>query len=183
MYYHEANAQLQGRCFQSRKLGNNTYLIRDGEQLHVKLHATHILTFYPNGDIRLNTGGWNTVTTRARMNEYLPLPWRVGTDSKTFGYELVLYRAGMPVALADQFTLLESGIIPKEEQEKLAQCCERTREAINRRNRQRSKERYWILKARNKEKAHKLLTLEMIHAEQNVTVRTAMITVYGLERF
>lgn len=72
MDYQQANEQLQGRCKESRKLCNNTYLERRGKDIAVRLHATDVITFSPNGDITLNTGGWNTVTTKDRINGYQP---------------------------------------------------------------------------------------------------------------
>lgn len=63
------------------KLANNTYLERlpDGG-LGVRLHTTVILYQRPNGDITLHVGQWRTVTTKARLNEYLPRGWRVFSD-------------------------------------------------------------------------------------------------------
>lgn len=60
------------------KLANNTYLERlpDGD-LGVRLHSTVILYQRPNGDVTLHVGQWRTVTTKARLNEYLPRGWRV----------------------------------------------------------------------------------------------------------
>ena len=59
---------------ESRKIGNNTYLQRreDGS-IAVRLHETDILTFHADGRTVYNSGGWRTVTTKARMNEYGPL--------------------------------------------------------------------------------------------------------------
>lgn len=57
----------------SRMAGKNTldYETTDGARV-IRLHETDILTFHPNGGITINTGGFNTVTTRARVNEFLP---------------------------------------------------------------------------------------------------------------
>lgn len=53
-----------------RKIDNNTYLlVHDDGSYGIKLHATEIITFYPNGDVKLNSGGWRTPTTKARMND------------------------------------------------------------------------------------------------------------------
>jgi len=71
MNYQSATAQLTGRNSQRRKVGNNTYLERRGEDIAIRLHNTDIITFHQNGEITLNTGGWTTVTTKARMNEFL----------------------------------------------------------------------------------------------------------------
>lgn len=67
------DAQLQGRCAESRKVDNHTHLKRRGpDAIAVCLHQTDILTFNRNGSIVLNTGGWQTVTTRDRINDFLP---------------------------------------------------------------------------------------------------------------
>src|SRR2546422_4829254 len=81
MNYPEADAKLQGCCYQSRKLENNTYLKRRDwgrtKAIAVQLHATDVITFFEDGQIEVNTGGWDTVTTRDRISRYLPKPWTV----------------------------------------------------------------------------------------------------------
>jgi hypothetical protein len=184
MDYTKADSMLQGRCRMSRKLGNNTYLLRGNEgEIAVKLHATHILTFYKDGSIRVCTGGWNTVTTRARMNVYLPSGYSVGTNSKEFGDNCVLHGPGWQAIVDNAFIIPKNGRIPKYVQKHVEKVRQETREAINERARVRRLEMYWVNKARRKEKFNKPLTLDMIQAERNVTVRTAMISCYGLERF
>jgi len=70
-----------------RKLGNNTYLtfsplegkrVEDRQivdQNHhgiaIKYHRTNVVTFW-NGGIILNSDGWQTLTTKARINHFLP---------------------------------------------------------------------------------------------------------------
>lgn len=71
--YADLDAKLTGRCSQSRKVANNTYLERRPEgDIAVRLHATDVVTFHPDGTVTLNSGGWLTVTTKARINDYLP---------------------------------------------------------------------------------------------------------------
>ena len=72
MVYSELDKLLQGRCRLSRKLANNTYAVCDGEVLAIRLHQTNILTFYPDGSVRVSSGGWRTVTTKQRLNRFLP---------------------------------------------------------------------------------------------------------------
>lgn len=57
----------------SRKRMNNTieYGTVDGSRIF-RLHDTDIITFAPNGNIILDSGGWQTVTTKQRMNHFLP---------------------------------------------------------------------------------------------------------------
>ena len=63
---------------QTKKLLNHTYAVRrDLGKIAVRLHNTDVLTFHPNGDVQINSGGWRTVTTKSRLNRYLPSPLRV----------------------------------------------------------------------------------------------------------
>lgn len=58
----------------SKKVGPNTYLhwVSDRQiSVAILFHSTDIIKFYPNGDTELNSGGWHTVTTKARMNKFL----------------------------------------------------------------------------------------------------------------
>jgi hypothetical protein len=59
-------------------LANNTRLVRkpDGS-LGVVLHSTEIVTVTPAGDTVLHSGGWRTVTTKERINRFLPKGWTV----------------------------------------------------------------------------------------------------------
>ena len=73
--YKELDAVLVGRNAKQKKLANNTYAIRDAIEpgtISIKLHGTYIVTFHAGGRIVLNSGGWKTVTTKARLNEFTP---------------------------------------------------------------------------------------------------------------
>ncbi len=70
MNFERANDLLTGRCSTRRKIANNTYLERRDDTIVVRLHNTDILHFSPLGDVKFDTGGWKTVTTKARMNEF-----------------------------------------------------------------------------------------------------------------
>ncbi len=62
------------RCevMRSKKIGNDTFEVvyTDGSRA-IRLHKTDIVTFI-DGVIILDTNGWKTVTTKARMNHYIP---------------------------------------------------------------------------------------------------------------
>jgi hypothetical protein len=62
------------RCevMRSKKIGNNTFEVvyTDGSRA-IRLHKTDIVTFI-DGVIILDTNGWETVTTKARINHYIP---------------------------------------------------------------------------------------------------------------
>lgn len=71
--YQSASEVLTGRNKDSRKLMNNTYLHRvNDSSIVIKLHSTDVVTYHADGRIVFNSGGWRTVTTKARMNEYSP---------------------------------------------------------------------------------------------------------------
>ena len=58
----------------SRKVANNTYArILDDGAVAFQLHDTDVVIIHQNDTATLNTGGWYTYTTRARMNDYAPV--------------------------------------------------------------------------------------------------------------
>ena len=65
-------ASISHLLVKSKKVGNNTFEVvyKNGDRA-IRLHKTDILTFTPNRVI-LNTNGWETVTTKARINQYMP---------------------------------------------------------------------------------------------------------------
>lgn len=61
-----------------RLSGNNTLTYDlDGGGNGVQLHDTEIIRFLNDGSIILNSGGYKTMTTKARINELLPQPWNL----------------------------------------------------------------------------------------------------------
>jgi hypothetical protein len=66
-------ARAQDRGYGKRRLlQNNTYLVQRGEDYAVRLHNTDVVTIHADGTYTLNTGGWETVTTKDRINGYGP---------------------------------------------------------------------------------------------------------------
>jgi hypothetical protein len=61
----------------SVRLGNNTFLERIEEsdsfklKIVVRLHNTNIVEFHSDGRVTLHTGGWRTVTTKDRINQFI----------------------------------------------------------------------------------------------------------------
>jgi hypothetical protein len=52
-------------------VANNTYArLEDDGRIVVKYHATDILTFFPNGEVEYQSGGWLTYTTKDRFNRF-----------------------------------------------------------------------------------------------------------------
>ena len=72
----------------TKKIGDNTYLffekrapmgyppILEGP-IVVKLYQTPILTYYPNGEVDVNFGGYMTTTTFSRINKLVPYGWNL----------------------------------------------------------------------------------------------------------
>lgn len=92
--YSEAAQVLGAR--RGRKLENNTYLERrSADSIAVRLHSTDVVTYYADGKVVLNSGGWRTVTTKDRLNKYAPVNvvqekrvWYVVRDWKTRAREV-----------------------------------------------------------------------------------------------
>lgn len=99
MNFQELDQSLTGRNKQSRKLANNTYAARDGDDIVIRLHSTNIVTYKPDGRVVLDTGGWKTKTTRDRINQYSPVKihqcksiWYVGVGhTSTHLYEDLMW--------------------------------------------------------------------------------------------
>lgn len=67
--YHEAEMIWSSSKSPTGRIASNTYLNADGDVLTVTLYETGILRFYPDGRIRLNSGGYQTATTRDRFRQ------------------------------------------------------------------------------------------------------------------
>ena len=181
MNYQQAAEQLIGRCCRSRKLANNTYLVRrDADEVVVRLHSTDVLTFFADGRIRVDTGGYHTITTVDRINAFLPRPWHV---SRHRGLTL-LYKmhpsAWTPICTVDSSCLISSE--GEADGGDVQGYFANVREGDNSRNRIRNRGRYWQRKVREGKPA-KDLTIADIMEEENATVRVCKMKLYGLERF
>lgn len=75
--FSEADAMLGKRT--QRKLGNNTYIRREGLRIVVRLHATDIVTIGKDR-IVLTSGGYRTHTTKDRLNAVLPVGYGVSAE-------------------------------------------------------------------------------------------------------
>jgi len=71
--YSEAQAKVARSRSGYAKLMANTYIhATAGNAYAVRYHSTDIITIRDDGTYSLSTGGWNTVTTWRRINEYGP---------------------------------------------------------------------------------------------------------------
>ena len=73
--YERANVMLGKR--DSKKLDNNTFLYRcdNGTTQHdivVILHQSEIIRIHPDGTYTVSSGGYRSMTTKSRINEYSP---------------------------------------------------------------------------------------------------------------
>lgn len=69
--YESAVAYLaKGRNKTYRPAGNNTEVVTTHNGVGIKLHATVIVEYRPDGTVVLNSGGWRTVTTNQRIHRH-----------------------------------------------------------------------------------------------------------------
>lgn len=74
MTHAEAVQMVRGKTNRDRrKVGNNTYaeILHDGS-VGITLHSTCVVRIYEDGTYRLSNGGWQTPTTKDRINQYSP---------------------------------------------------------------------------------------------------------------
>jgi hypothetical protein len=75
MTHFEAVKMVRGKTNKdTRKVGNNTYaeILPDGS-VGIALHGTTVVRIHPDNSATLNTGGWYTITTKDRINQYSPV--------------------------------------------------------------------------------------------------------------
>ena len=90
----------------SRKIGNNTRAIKLADDCYgIELHNTIVVKAYLDGRIVLNSGGWQSVTTKQRMNAYIPAC--VGVTQKDFKWFVSVDRWQSTVPYEDGFTMVE----------------------------------------------------------------------------
>ena len=81
----------------AKRYRHNTRYSREGETHTLWLHRTPIVKVDPGGLIQLNTGGWETATTKRRMNEAL---YALGADfsiyQENFTWRANRYTHGLP---------------------------------------------------------------------------------------
>lgn len=95
MTHAEAIKMVHGkRNAERRKVGNNTYAeILPNGSVGIKLHNTYVVKINPDNTYTLNSGGWQTVTTKDRINEYNPVrvyqrdfTWYVKINGKEYPF-------------------------------------------------------------------------------------------------
>lgn len=68
----------------NRKVANNTRLEQFGADIQVVLHGTPVVTYHPDGSVTLKSGGWETVTTKQRINAFQNIVWLWQTHREWF---------------------------------------------------------------------------------------------------
>ena len=67
--YKTANEILKNR--DEKKVAHETWLKRiDENEIAVVYHATSVVRYFKDGTITLHDGGWATVTTKKRINDF-----------------------------------------------------------------------------------------------------------------
>jgi hypothetical protein len=89
----------RGHNSRARRLGNSAIAVR--------YHSTDILTYQPDGCITLNSGGWQTLTTKEHINDDLPAPWRL--YQKRSVWYLWNRRTGEEYIFQDGITITAAG--------------------------------------------------------------------------
>lgn len=81
-----------------KKIGHNTWLEWLGGGVYgVRYHQTYVVKIHPDNTYTLNSGGWHTVTTRDRINEFAPA--RCYIEQKTMRIRAnVIASEGCPVS-------------------------------------------------------------------------------------
>jgi hypothetical protein len=92
---------------QAATVGNNTIVHRTGRycDIALNLHGTDVVTVSSSGDITLDSGGWQTTTTRERMNQLLQC---IGFRIYQKRWQWYLSGRGSDTPYSDGFVILYS---------------------------------------------------------------------------
>ena len=97
--------RFRSRHPRATKIGNNTYLVGNGtdaQPFTIRLHATDIVKVSA-GMIEFNTDGYNTATTKERMNRAMPNGYSLIQRNYQW---YVQYPGGFRKSVGDRFTLM-----------------------------------------------------------------------------
>ena len=93
MNYKEAYDRLGGKEVRKLRGTATTLETRDGGAIAVKYYDTDIVTFYPDGAVRFDNGGYKTASTKAKMSEWTyhrvyqeKHEWYITTDEGVVDY-------------------------------------------------------------------------------------------------
>ena len=90
---------------QNVRINHNTYLEKvSDETIVVRLYATQIVKFHSDGSIQLNTGGYDTVTTVARINDSI-----MGASVFIRKGDLLVSVSGTEYTFENNMTIFEDG--------------------------------------------------------------------------
>ena len=68
----------------ARTIGNNTTAERDFGTILVRLHGHAIARLFEDGSVTVSDAGWQTVTAKESVNQFLPRPFRVEQKNRTW---------------------------------------------------------------------------------------------------
>lgn len=100
-----------------KKIGHNTIAHRvydhatGREGIAIRLHHTDVVTFYSDGGIVLNSGGWQSVTTKDRMNAVLPASIRVSQKNYVWSVQLGGWETGENVPFSDGMVVRNGALV------------------------------------------------------------------------
>lgn len=88
------------------KIANNTFDITYKDKTRaIRLHRTDVITYFSDGSFRLDSGGWETMTTRNRINTYIRNGFSIRQKDFTwylhnrFSNKWYEFKDGMTIAL------------------------------------------------------------------------------------
>lgn len=109
MNYTEALAKVGDTSLVSFAGGRSRYAVfsQDGDDILVRLFQTDILVFHPDDTVTIDTGGYNTATTREALRALLPSGLSVSTRQRV----LYLYGAGPQIAVTDGMRVARGRVV------------------------------------------------------------------------
>jgi len=110
--YEQAEEFLGGKDQRRYPVGKVTFIERlSPTRIGVRYQKTVIVEYDTAGRVKLNTGGWFTVTTKAKMNEFLPRRIRVYSTMGKWYVSVGVLQGGTDYDYADGMVILDSNAV------------------------------------------------------------------------
>ena len=106
LFYSELKDKIRKSRAGRPRIDNNTWaqFASNGRDIEIILHHTAVVIVRPDGNFEINSGGWQTLTTKNRINKFSPAvvfqrkwEWFVGEKGVPFRDGMVVNSKGTPI--------------------------------------------------------------------------------------
>ena len=97
-----------------KEVARNVYVVRESEDtIAIRLYNTIVIRYHRDNTFEVDNGGYNTLTTKNRINQFGPKGWFFwhhnkvlhGCHSETMDQDLKMYKYGEPMHFGEKWSI------------------------------------------------------------------------------